>query len=479
MSPSPALPLEVHEFIIDAVDELRSISNFNSKIPGYGIRDRVYTLRACALTCRAWLPRARMHLQTCRPDHTTVQLSTPHHLSSLVDFLRKAPLDAKVHVGSGIIIAPSFRENQTWVSRIPYELGSLLRRRRSLWRNALYHLSLTNIDLSVVGTSPLFYKSLLLIQTEWLIVDSMQYSHLSQFARLVSILDPVHVHCHGWFPQESGVRSERDPSHSVAFRGNRIKKLLVPVVWADVAHCDSWRFHTPHLSKLILHTRWPNSRFMLEDEDNTFRSISKLFSLLHARQTCVKIENVCNIRYRSKFSDSKPNTLTIAMEADAYRRLGLPFVADIIAQVMSVTIRCLLIKIKGDTQPSHDDVTAPGHWSVIDDVLVRIVAGELKEHKPRPYRCWISMSVDPFTSLETKKTYIAAAPGDVDDHTAPTDLTSSGDAWMVLDEIWKDLISEGLNSPIESTQRYQISFKPIATALTQSIRHLQHSSQDA
>lgn len=67
------------------------------------------------------------------------------------------------------------------------------------------------------------------------------------------------------------------------------------------------------------------------------------------------------------------------MQADAYRRFGLPFVVDIIAQVMPVTIRDLLIKIKVDAQPSPDDVTAPDHWSVIDDVLVRIDASELKE----------------------------------------------------------------------------------------------------
>ncbi|TCD67341.1 hypothetical protein EIP91_000262 [Steccherinum ochraceum] len=49
--------------------------------------------------------------------------------------------------------------------------------------------------------------------------------------------------------------------------------------------------------------------------------------------------------------------------------------------------------------------------------------------------------------------YIAAAPGDVDDHTALPALASSEDAQIILDEIWKDLISERLDSPTDSTQR--------------------------
>ncbi|TCD67342.1 hypothetical protein EIP91_000263 [Steccherinum ochraceum] len=387
MSPSPALPLEVCEFIIDAVDKLKLELEPSMHVLEF-ISERVRALRACALTCRGWLPRARMHLQTCRPEFTTV-LSTPHHLASLVDALRQTPHDAAVELTGGtLVVAPTFGGDQTWVSRMPYELGPLLLR-----RSGLMELRLFQVDLSVVGTSLFkFYKSLPLIQTTQLFVDNIQYSHLSQFARVVSILDPLIARCHGWFPQEHRVRAGRDPNRSVAFRGNQIQSLDVPVVWADLAHCDLWRFHTPHLLELTLCTRWPNSRFTLEDGDNTFRSIPKLFSLVPA--TRVEIQDVCNVHYYSatppKLSGSEPNTLEIDMQADAYRRLGLPFVVDIIAQVMPVTIWYLSIKITVDTQPSHDDVTAPDHWSVIDDALVRIDASELKEVKvefAHPY-CW-------------------------------------------------------------------------------------------
>ncbi|TCD67344.1 hypothetical protein EIP91_000265 [Steccherinum ochraceum] len=430
MSPPPALPLEVCELIIDAVDELDSESTFLAKF-GYGrVPDRVCALRACALTCRAWLPRARMHLQTCRPEYETF-LSTPGHLVSLVDFLRKAPQDAKVDLtGGSLIIAPSFRDDQTWVSRMPYKLGPLLRR-RSFGGHTFQRLRLYQVDLSVVGTYPFkFYKSLPLIHTRQLIIESVQYSHLSQLARMVSILNPPAALCDGWFPEEKRVRVERNPNHPVSFRGNRIEELSVPVVWADLAHCDSWRFQTPRLSSFTVYTRWPNSGFTLDDGDNTFRSISKLFSLLPA--TSVEIQDVCEIRYRSaalELSGSKPNKLEIVMKADAYRRLGLPFVAEIIAQVMPLTIWYLLIKIKPDAQPSPDDVTAADHWSVIDDVLVRIVASEVKEHKPRPYRCWTSISLD--------RAYIAVALGGVDEHTALPAPASPGDAQIILDEIWK------------------------------------------
>ncbi|TCD67339.1 hypothetical protein EIP91_000260 [Steccherinum ochraceum] len=397
MSPPPALPLEVCELIIDAVDEIRSEPDYDAKVVYGCVQDRVHALHACALTCRGWLPRARMHLQTCRPTAWTV-LSTPQHLVSLVDFLRKAPHDADVELTGGtLIIAPSFRHDQTWVSQMPYELGPLLLRRTFVAGHSIEELGFNQVDLSVVCASPFeFYKSLLLVQTFALRVRSMQYSHLSQFARMVSVLDPVYTHCHGWFSEEERVRAGSDPFHPVAFRGNRIKELMVPVVWADLAHCDSWRFHTPHLSELTLQTRWPNSRFTLEDGDNTFRSFSKLFSV--SPTVRLLVQDFCEVAYHppKKFSvfESDPrmilSPLRIVMEPEAYQRSGLQLVADIITQVIPLPSFSYLHIIIRSTQPPPNgrdleslpgDVLEPDYWCDIDDVLVQYDASEIKEVK--------------------------------------------------------------------------------------------------
>ena len=62
--PSPRLPVEVCERVIDWIavnvqEEQNSISLSSSRN-----REFMETLYACALTCKAWFPRARLHLQS-------------------------------------------------------------------------------------------------------------------------------------------------------------------------------------------------------------------------------------------------------------------------------------------------------------------------------------------------------------------------------------------------------------------------------
>ena len=108
-NPSLRLPLEVYEIIIDIVAEDSSTH-------------RLCNLLACALTCRAWLPRSQLHLVMAQRT-----ISGPKSLSSYVHTLHTHPELAE-RVSSVEIQArrQPLDDSPDWIDVVPEQLAPCL-----------------------------------------------------------------------------------------------------------------------------------------------------------------------------------------------------------------------------------------------------------------------------------------------------------------------------------------------------------------
>ena len=118
--PSPRLPTEICERVIDWVAEE---PGFDGSHRLYADGDALKSLRACALTCRAWTARARIHmfrnlriLCALNIDGNTADLS------SLLAANPALPLRVKV------VIAKALPEHYSTLHIVPFALPQLLPR---------------------------------------------------------------------------------------------------------------------------------------------------------------------------------------------------------------------------------------------------------------------------------------------------------------------------------------------------------------
>lgn len=107
------LPLEVCELIIDFAAEFWEYSDFCEQ-------PRRTTLHACALTCRAWVPRCRYHL-----FYTSDLLQNADHLAGYVRMLRAHP--DLTTLARRLRISGTFDNVKAhWISTLPLSLCPLL-----------------------------------------------------------------------------------------------------------------------------------------------------------------------------------------------------------------------------------------------------------------------------------------------------------------------------------------------------------------
>ncbi|RPD58769.1 hypothetical protein L226DRAFT_540215 [Lentinus tigrinus ALCF2SS1-7] len=130
---SPRVPTELSELIIDRVRDSalpwwgRLKFVFGTQSYRLGTADHVgrdlHTLRACALTCSAWLPRARVNL------YHTVVFDDPHDVELFVRAIQVADSSSTRHCLADLVreLVVEFAGGY-----IPFAQGTLLRKLRSL-----------------------------------------------------------------------------------------------------------------------------------------------------------------------------------------------------------------------------------------------------------------------------------------------------------------------------------------------------------
>lgn len=175
----PTLPTEVEENAIDYC------------------ADDIATLRRCALTCRDWLPRSRIHL------FSAIRLSTREDIHSLCDFLDAHP--ARRTLICSIIMAPTVSETRPaflletfpvqLLSRLPKLCGWALRNDLASDRKRnVYHHPIILRQLRI--SSPVVDLELV----------SLNFTSLTVFLRFITSFTRLrHLRCNTiWFDHEPG-----------------------------------------------------------------------------------------------------------------------------------------------------------------------------------------------------------------------------------------------------------------------------------
>ncbi|KAH8078434.1 hypothetical protein BXZ70DRAFT_961776 [Cristinia sonorae] len=167
LKPSPPLPVEVWEVIIDFVARIF--------VSGSSREWQRRTLYACTLTCRAFVPRASFHLSFHRVA-TTTYLRSRAELTEVVDLLKIRPGLAGV-VDVLVVQADDDGDNQAWVSAVPMQLGVKLKN--------ITTLKLVSVDLT--RRHPDFYRALKLFRAVKCVeLVATRYSLCHQISQLAN-----------------------------------------------------------------------------------------------------------------------------------------------------------------------------------------------------------------------------------------------------------------------------------------------------
>lgn len=170
--PSPRLPIEILEYIVDRI----ALDWDQSDPPVFWTLADVPTmLAACSLVHRALIPRCRLHL------FETVTLRSQQDLTSLVTTLRKFPQFVK-RVRHLDIDATS-TESQSWVSTVPLSLP--------ITSMDLDSFSLTGVDLTLVHST--FYMACSRFhEVKNIFFQDVRFTRYSQVTRLVRVTKATH-----------------------------------------------------------------------------------------------------------------------------------------------------------------------------------------------------------------------------------------------------------------------------------------------
>lgn len=214
-SSGPQLPVEVCERIIDFV------AGMNLHFILWGDHEMRSALRACALTCRSWVPRSRFHLF----ESITVRSSSD--LDAIVGRLRASPV-LWDRVEELIIDVRTVPAPHWWMFCLPVRLAPMLRKLR--W------LTFDSIDLSIPHEN--FYKGLLLWRgIENLHLTDVQYTQHSQLARLISALDSEDVcisHRPGCHLSSENCRIPRGGQFRPTVRCVSLRYLYLKLPWKKI-----------------------------------------------------------------------------------------------------------------------------------------------------------------------------------------------------------------------------------------------------
>lgn len=173
LSRPPRLPLEVLHNVIDTIALSYDRTNL-SDATHWNFWDSRVMLRACGLTCRNFVRRARHHLQ--RIDHLT--LRSLHDLTSLVTATSKSPLFAH-RIDALTIDASVSLLGQSWVSAVPLLLP--------LASMAVQRLALVGVDFTRLH--PTFHRACTRFGgVQQVYLKSVTYTRYSQIARLLRAL---------------------------------------------------------------------------------------------------------------------------------------------------------------------------------------------------------------------------------------------------------------------------------------------------
>ncbi|KAH8091420.1 hypothetical protein BXZ70DRAFT_953646 [Cristinia sonorae] len=225
----PQLPVEICEYIIDAI------------VPGdYAYNGPIAaTLRSCSLVCRAWVPRCRFHL--CR----SVNIMSGDALASFARYIRSfRDLPSRVMM---LRIGPptdvTFDRNtwdHSWVSLVPIRLPRL---------HNLQKLHMESVDLD--DQNVMLWRSFTLFSCDILELDGVQYSRPAQVARLISAIQPKSLRL-----TSPIFRSTIDDSAASRLQScKRFKRLEDVFValwdWDDaLMFFQSWTMSGPRLSSI-------------------------------------------------------------------------------------------------------------------------------------------------------------------------------------------------------------------------------------
>lgn len=167
--PPLSLPVELWEVVIDFVG-----ADSHEET-------RARTLRACSLTCRAWVHRARFHLGPALITRQTI-ISSPEYISATRPILMMFP-----NVGDNVIslsLDASPDGDSSWMSSAVMCLGPKMKR--------VENLTLRGFDFST--RHPGFYRSCSLFRPlKWLWLVFPRYSCFSDIAHLVHATSAARV----------------------------------------------------------------------------------------------------------------------------------------------------------------------------------------------------------------------------------------------------------------------------------------------
>jgi len=163
LSGNPVFPIEVFELIIDCFSDA-------------WIADNRSALLACALTCKAWLPRCRLNLVQ------TVELSEPRVIYGFLRLLRARPFLATFVKRIGLTGHWDTRKKSTQhVAVFPLMLARKL--------TALDHLYVSYCSIRATVIDPAFHWSLSeFTSITVLTLFTVEFSSVLQFARLISAI---------------------------------------------------------------------------------------------------------------------------------------------------------------------------------------------------------------------------------------------------------------------------------------------------
>ena len=289
------LPIEVWERVIDHLPN-KSWAMYSS-----GHRD----LRACCLTCRAWVTRCRVHL------FRVVVLRTSTDFHGIRRFLNASPvLWDRVEM---LIIRVSPQNDdvasQSWLPLVPIHLARIIR--------SLKWLNLDGVDLTAVH--PRFYQTYSLFQSvEHLALENVKYSQYSQLSRFVSTTSAQKVYLWNFTYVDTSNSGIVSPAGRLFIQSPILSDVSVSLSWDTLGELiRSWRFQLA--SENGLHIKFYAHSWTVEDG----------FQDLHAEVLCHISDlfaRYCSLPSRSPFTVSSSFTPhdgdTVTLKRGAYQSLA-------------------------------------------------------------------------------------------------------------------------------------------------------------
>ncbi|CCL98591.1 uncharacterized protein FIBRA_00593 [Fibroporia radiculosa] len=345
----PALPTEVWERVIDFIPAVDRMGGF---------RDSRQDLFACALTCRAWLPRSRLHL------FYRVEIPTSRHLSSFAKQIRLYPfLEEFVRE---VALWP-FEKQSKAVGTFPLMLARKLKSVRIL------HINMhTTDDYVFPPTHDVFHISLCeFTSVTTLELNYVKFSTYTAMGRLLSSLPHLSVlACNALYVSKdiySKTIELRKPRRSLSclamqfmeMSGNMVECLLADMSTASLATIiimDARQEDINHIDRLLQASGKSLQHFQL----NQYRDLW-VTSVLPAEKKPILADN----------SGLKSICLELAD--------GASWISAILIQLKSAALKSIILEVSPFLTESHldtygcDDIDAIISSEPLSKKLVQLI----------------------------------------------------------------------------------------------------------